>query len=209
MDQHERKDKWVVIIIDAKSYVSERKWSGTKIYTLQSHVERCRTAYVEIETSPQHVTEQIPNQPTQVKNFLDSVEVCTNLKFCNRVSAVSNKTNGMSNNVESAGAHILPACPVAANIGSKRNNAQISNLGGDFKTGTSPRTGIQLWYYKSHDYQKLPQKEKDELINLCPFTMEITEPREMSEEKKRGAATNEMIMEMEMAKEMGEHRRKY
>ena len=35
---HEGKDKWVVIIRDAKSYVGERKWNGTTIHTHQSHV---------------------------------------------------------------------------------------------------------------------------------------------------------------------------
>ena len=74
----------------------------------------------------------------------------------------------MSVNSELSMAHLLSACPVAANIRSKRNNSQISTLGGDLKIGTSPRNGVQLRYYKRHEYQKLSQKEKDKLSDLRP-----------------------------------------
>ena len=56
MAQHAGKYKWVVILRDVGSYVSERKCKGTTIHTLQIHVERCRAAYVEIEAASQHVT---------------------------------------------------------------------------------------------------------------------------------------------------------
>ena len=73
--QHAGKYKWVVILRDVGSYVSERKCKGTTIHTLQIHVERCRAAYVKIETASQHVTEQIPNQLTHLQNFRGYVEV--------------------------------------------------------------------------------------------------------------------------------------
>ena len=75
MAQHAGKYKWVVILRDVGSYVSERKCKGTTIHTLQIHVERCRAAYVKIETASQHVTEQIPNQLTHLQNFRGYVEV--------------------------------------------------------------------------------------------------------------------------------------
>ena len=120
----------MVILRYAKSYVSERKWNSTTSLTIQSHIERCRRAHFEIETASQHVTEKIPNQRTQVQNFVDSVEGCTDSKVCARASAVSTKINGMSDNFELAVPHLFPAFPIVANIRSKRNNAQISTLGG-------------------------------------------------------------------------------
>ena len=142
MDQQKWKDKWVVILIYIKSYVSERKWNGTTSHTLQSHVEQCRAAYVEIKTTSQNVTEKILNQRTRVKNFLNYVEGCTYPKVCAHVAVVSNEINGMSDNFELAVAHLLPAWPVADKIGSNRKNYQISTLGGDLTSGTGPRNGV-------------------------------------------------------------------
>ena len=151
MDQHAGKDKRVVIIRDEKSYVIKRKWNVTKNNTLQSRIKRCCAAYFEIETTPQHVTEKIPNQHTQVQNFLDYIESCTDPKVCIFVAAVSNEINGMSDDFELVVAHLLPELPVSTKLGSKRNNAQISTLGGDLKTGTVTRTEFQLRYYRSHE----------------------------------------------------------
>ena len=74
----------------------------------------------------------------------------------------------MSGNSELSVAHLLAACPVAAKIRSKKNNSQISTLGGYFRRVTVPRTGVQLQYYNSHEYQKLSQKDKYELSDLRP-----------------------------------------
>ena len=120
----------MVILRYAKSYVIERKWNSTTSLTIQSHIERCFAAHFEIETASQHVTEKIPNQRTQVQNFLDSFEGCTDSKVCAHVSTVSTKINGTSDNFELALPQLLPAFPIAANIRSKRNNSQISTLGG-------------------------------------------------------------------------------
>ena len=92
------------------------------------------------------MTEKIPNQRTRVKNFLDCVEGCTDPKVCALFSEMSNDINGMSDNFELAGAHLLPACHVASKIGNNINNAQIYALGGDLKTGTGPIIGVQLRY---------------------------------------------------------------
>ena len=74
----------------------------------------------------------------------------------------------MSDNVELAVEHLLPVCPVAAKIGSMRKKSQISTLVGYLKRGTVTRTGFQLQYYNSHEYQNLSQKDKYELSNLRP-----------------------------------------
>ena len=49
--QHCEKDKWTLILRHASEYVTQRKWDGTTGYTLQSHVDKCRDCYVEIETA--------------------------------------------------------------------------------------------------------------------------------------------------------------
>ena len=49
--------------------------------------------------------------------------------------------------IELAVVHLLPACPVATKVAKKRKNAQISGLGGNFKAGTGPNTGVELRYH--------------------------------------------------------------
>jgi hypothetical protein len=66
ISQHAGKDKWVKILRDAKTYVNERKWDGTTSQLLQSHVEKCRECYVDIENAAEHIKEQIPEPRTRV-----------------------------------------------------------------------------------------------------------------------------------------------
>ena len=72
ISQHAGKDKWIKILRDAKTYVNERKWDGTTSYLLQSHVEKCRECYVDIENASEHITEQIPNARTRLQSLSKS-----------------------------------------------------------------------------------------------------------------------------------------
>ena len=55
--QHAGKDKWIKILRDAKTYVNEKKWDGTTSQLLQSHIEKCRECYVDIENAAEHIKE--------------------------------------------------------------------------------------------------------------------------------------------------------
>ena len=74
MGQHAGKDKWIFVLRDENSYVNSRKWNRNTSFTLQNHVERCRSAYVDIETSVMHVPEK---SPTSVLEF----RVCLTLSM--------------------------------------------------------------------------------------------------------------------------------
>jgi hypothetical protein len=166
--QHAGKDKWVKILRDAKTYVNERKWDGTTSQLLQSHVEKCRECYVDIENAAEHIKEQIPEPRTRVQSLLDSIEGCKDPNVCARVAAISNETNGMLDDFEAAVAHLIPVCPVAAKVGKKRKNAQVSGLGGNLKAGTGPKTGVELRYYKPKEFSQLSPEMMTELRELRP-----------------------------------------
>ena len=52
---------------------------------------------------------------------------------------------------------------------SKENkNAKISGLGGNFKAGTGPKTGLELCYHKPPEFSKLSNKHIEELLDLRP-----------------------------------------
>ena len=168
--QHAGKDKWVKILRDAKTYVNEKKWDGTTGQLMQSHIEKCRECYVDIENAAEHIKEQIPAPRTRVQSLLDSIEGCKDPNVCARVAAISNEANGMLDNFEKAVAHLIPVCPVAAKVGKKRKNANVSGVGGNvnLKPGTGPKTGVELRYYKPKEFSQLSQEMMDELKELRP-----------------------------------------
>ena len=53
----------------------------------------------------------------------------------------------MLDDFEPAVARLISVCPVAVKVSMKRNNANISGLGGNPKAGTGPKTDVKLWYY--------------------------------------------------------------
>ena len=99
---------------------------------------------------------------------MGSVEGCTDPKICARVAAISNEASGMLADFEKSVAHLLPECPVAAKVAKKRKNANISGLGGNFKAGTGPKTGVELHYHKPPEFAKLSNEQREELLYLCP-----------------------------------------
>ena len=94
-----------------KTYVNEAKWDGTTSQLLQSHIERIRESYIDIENAAQHIKEQIPDPRTRVQSLIDSIEGCTDAKVCARVAAISNETNGMLDDFERAVAHLITSVP--------------------------------------------------------------------------------------------------
>ena len=165
--QHAGKDKWVAIIDEAEKYINSKKWDGTTSFTLQSHIERCRSAFVELETASQHVAHQLPNARTRVQKLLDSIEDCTDSKVAARHAAISDESNGMSEDFEKAAAYLLPVCPVAKRIGNKRKSAQISGVGGDL-VPRGPKTGVEIRYFTPPEFRKLSDAERNELLELRP-----------------------------------------
>ena len=76
----------------------------------------------------------------------------------------------MLDDFEKAVAHLIPVCPVAAKVGKKRKNANVSGVGGNvnLKPGTGPKTGVELRYYKPKEFSWLSQEMMDELKELRP-----------------------------------------
>ena len=59
--------------------------------TLKSHIDKCREAYVSIDTAALHVTEQLPNERTRVQSLLDSINGWTDPKICTRVASINDE----------------------------------------------------------------------------------------------------------------------
>ena len=131
MAQHAGKDKWIVVLRDTTLYVNSSKWNGNTSFTLQNHVERCRAAYVDIETAAMHVPGNTLNKRTRVHIMLEYINDCMDAKICAWVAELTNGIIGTSDDFEKVVAHLMSDFPIKENTGTKRNNAHISGLGGD------------------------------------------------------------------------------
>ena len=96
------------------------------------------------------------------------IEDCKDPSICARVASISNEAIGMLDEFEKDVAHLIPVYPVAAKAGKKRNNTNGSGLGGNFKPGTEPKTGVKLWYYKPKEFSQLSQEMMGEPKELRP-----------------------------------------
>ena len=108
------------------------------------------------------------NPCTRGQSLLNSIEGCTDPNICARVAAVSNEANGMQADFELAVAHLIPVCTVSAKVAKKQMNSQISRLGGNFKAGTGPKTGAELWYHNTPEFAQLSDAQIYELLELRP-----------------------------------------
>ena len=123
---------------------------------------------MDIENASEHITEHVPNPLMRVQSLLNSIEGCTDPTICAIVAAVSNEANGMQDEFKLAVANLFPECPVAAKVAKKLNNAQIYGLGGNFKAGTGPKTGVELRCHKPPEFAQLSDAHRDELLGLRP-----------------------------------------
>ena len=145
--------------------MNQRKWDGNTGYDLQSHINKSRYCYVELETAAQYVPHQIPLPATRVQNLLDSIEGYVNPDIAARQAAITIEHNGMHANWEAAVAHLLPACHVAVKLRKKRITAHISDVGSTLKK-VGPKTGVELHYYAYHEFEALSPEQRDEIITL-------------------------------------------
>lgn len=168
ISQHAGRDKWDSVLRTAKDYINNRKWDGTTAITMEAHIEKCRSCYVDWETAAQHVPDQVPEARTRVKSLLDSMENCQDGKVVARIAYVSDERNGMMTNFENAATYLLPVCPVSAKLNKKRKTVTIASVGGNLKSGTGPDTGVELRYYSPKEYKALSKDQQDELRRLRP-----------------------------------------
>ena len=59
-------------------------------------------------------------------------------------------------------------CTGSAKVAKKRMNYQISSLGGNFKAGTVPKTGLELRYHKPPEFSQISYDQRDEILELRP-----------------------------------------
>ena len=171
------RDKWETLLKTQDQLLHTKIWKGQSNYSLERFIAQHRNAYVTMQQCALHVTYQLPQAYTRVGYLLDGIQTSDP----GLLAAIANiKTDdaatGKRHNFEATAAYLLPYDPVALKRSASNNKrsydeANISNVdaevgGTDAGFGTKKgmgKTGVHLRYYKSQDYAKLPQDQKDEL----------------------------------------------
>ena len=170
MGNHAGDDKWDRLIETAENYINKRKWDGSGSLTLESHIDRLKSAYIDLEAAKDHVPYVCPTERTRVKTLLASLDACVDPGMQAVMATIKNPNGGMADDFEGACRLLLPNCPVAKKHGTKRSAAQISSTTGqesyknkpNLKVGTGP-SGVEYRYYAPHLFKKLSKAQKDDL----------------------------------------------
>ena len=166
--------KWDKIIETAENYVLRKEWNGKNArFNLKQHISKHRDAHNEMVRAAQFHEYEVPNEHTRVGRLLRSITTTES-------TVVSAKTliqgdSEKRNSFESAADFLLLTCPdknVSINLNTHRVSATNTNNNSSkqrkyfppYKKGS--RTGVELRYYKKHQYKKLSDEQKRELAEL-------------------------------------------
>ena len=166
--------KWDKIIESAETYVLRREWNGKNArFSLKQHISKHRDAHNEMVRAAQFHEYEVPNEHTRVGRLMRSITTT-------EPATVSAKTliHGdleKRNSFEAAADFLLLTCPeknTFTHMSEQRVSAATTNTNNSndykyrppFKKG--PRTGVELRYYKKHQYKKLTNEQKKELAEL-------------------------------------------
>ena len=165
ISQHAGKSLWESRIKEAEDYLMRREWNGTTSLTLKDHVHKHRTSYVALGEAAEHVAHELPGNRTRVTYLIDSMK-CKDPGVLAALSSVRQDDPGMRTNFELAAAFLIPTCPVAKKKTKQSLVADIAGADG----GINPqliegkgKTGVDLRWYPSEEFQALPEAQQQEL----------------------------------------------
>ena len=123
-----------------------------------------------MQVSAEHVQYQLPNEHSRVGFLLEAIQFSNpGLQAAMASIKTDNGLEGMRNNFETTGAHLLPYDTVAKkrSSGQKRGSPQISSIMDTSPTKTKKpsigTTGVHLHYYKTGEYRNQTNEQKEEL----------------------------------------------
>lgn len=171
-------NKWLEIVDHNEKQLTTTKYNGngTK-YTLLMHIARHRSAYAKLlSASKQGSTSfALPDEPTRVRYFLQSIDECSDQKMISRIESVKSDEKTIDNknqDFDLCVQYLLPACPVYARQraggtsstddanDTKKKNASVSDV--NIQRGKG-KTGVDLRWHSFKEYKSLNKQQKDEL----------------------------------------------
>ena len=136
------------------------KWNG-RSYPLESHVSNHRQAIDDLRECSEHITVSVPDQAQRVEYLIDSIN-CNDSTLQAAIGLVRANTNNMRNDFEGASSALIEVDPYRrSQRTSDPRSANISAI--DFNAGRGT-SGVDLRWHPTCDFKKLPNDQKDELL---------------------------------------------
>jgi hypothetical protein len=161
--------KWRAEIKIAEELLLNRKWKGQDNFPFEKFVSQHRAAYVSMQECAEHVPHQLPHEITRVTYLLNAIESHhAPLQAAMANVRLDDGVNGKMNDFELASSYLLPHDPVAAKRSVQTRGGRQANVSDttanthSMKVGIG-KTGVELRYHTTPDYQQLTSEQKAEL----------------------------------------------
>lgn len=166
ISQHLGKDKWQKEVKKQESFLLTFVWKGNSNMTLESYVNKHRMAFIRIQQCAEHITHTVPSDRQRVTYMLDGIK-CQDATLMAAIANVRADDAGKMNNFEEAAAYIIPSDPVSAKRGTPKRKFDDMNVSAvDLGDQRGAKTGVEIRFYKPHEYRCLTKEQKQELKEL-------------------------------------------
>ena len=189
--QHAGKDKWKAMIKGAQDRLTTPYTGTNPNYSFDKHANNMRLQYANISKAEQHTPHQLANDTSKCNALFETIEPCKDPLFLSGVAECRRDSN-KNTDFEEMLAYLNAFCPVATTMkkkggGSRKRSAgQVSSVSfesGD-KVSEGPDTGVEIRYYTTEEYKKLPGDQKQELSRIRDEREKSTGKRHLGPSKK-------------------------
>ena len=157
---------WEEKIKTSDDFIKTRKWGSNTSILLDSHIDGHQNYFVNLTKASTHVAYHLPNTRTRVSQFLHLI-TCQDPDLLAYIAAVKKDDPGMRDDFEEMFAYIAPFDEIACKRArSKRPSAKISAAaadGSNLNYSKFGKTGVELCWYKYHEYKALNDNQKVDL----------------------------------------------
>lgn len=167
ISQHLGRDKWEKEVKKQENFLLTFVWKGNSNMTLESYVNKHRMAFIRIQQCAEHITHTVPSDRQRVTYMLDGIK-CQDATLMAAIANVRADDAGKMNSFEDASAYIIPSDPVSSkrNTVTKRKYDDMNVSAVDLGDQRGTKTGVEVRFYKPHEYRCLTKEQKQELKEL-------------------------------------------
>ena len=157
--------KWEKTIEAAERVLTSRIWNGKNArYPLKIHIARHREAFNDLKRAEMQITYVAPNETSRVRYLLTSIQTSDPTICAGKTTIQADPEK--RDNFEEAADFLMTICPppkptthpiqrVSAIRTSKRGKVRIG-----------PKTGVEVRFYKKHEWEKLTREQQREVRDL-------------------------------------------
>ena len=148
----------------AEGVLSTRIWNGRNArYPLRVHVSRHREAYNDLVRASFQINYTPPNEASRVRYLINSIQTA-DPTICSAKTAIQADAIKKNDFEEAADFLLITAPAPKANQPRVHQISAAQTKRGKIRTG--PKTGVEIRYFKRHEWHKLSKEEQDEIRNL-------------------------------------------